>query len=194
VILYIADESVYFGPPHWHRDTAISLLRCASLFRLSLLLSFFLSRRRSLCLDAISVSTHGSRNFTCCGEYTCGHGGNCMICEKPSTYVIGTTHHGWSGEGLLEETRRLQYAKRLYFVSSDFSRFEWESPSLAIILVSVYWVGVSGDNLRFRIYIREKTHALLRLANVVSPFLYPRSGKSLKPSSRHVSPILPVLQ
>ena len=130
MILYITDESVYFGPPHWHRDTAISLLRCASLFRLSLLLSFFLSRRRgSLCLDAISVSTHGSRNFTCCGEYKCDHGGNCMICEKPSTYVIGTTHHGWSGEGLLEETLRLQYAKGciLYLqISVDLSGNLWQ--------------------------------------------------------------------
>jgi len=144
MILYITDESVYFGPPHWHRDMAIRLLRCASLFRLSLLLSFFLSRCRSLCLDAISVSTHGSRNFTCNGEYTCGYGGNCMICEKPSTYVVGTTHHGWSGKGL-GETLRLQYAKRLDYVSSHFNRFEWES--LAIMRVSEYWVGVSGDNV-----------------------------------------------
>jgi len=33
-------------------------------------------------------------------------------------------------------------------------------------------VGISGDNPSFRIYSREKTHAVLRLANVVSPFLY----------------------
>jgi len=33
-------------------------------------------------------------------------------------------------------------------------------------------VGISGDIPSFRIYKREKTHALLRLANVVSPFLY----------------------
>jgi len=53
--------------------------------------------------------------------------------------------------------RKLQYTKRLYSVSSDFSRFEWES--LAITRVSEK-------------YKREETHGLLRLANVVSPFLY----------------------
>ena len=35
-------------------------------------------------------------------------------------------------------------------------------------------MGISGDNPNFRIYKREKTHALLRLANIVSPFLYTR--------------------
>jgi len=59
-----------------------------------------------------------------------------------------------------------------YYVSSDFSRFEWES--VAIFRVSEYWVGISGHNPSFRIYEREKMHALLRLANVVSPFLYTR--------------------
>jgi len=42
--------------------------------------------------------------------------------------------------------------------------------------ISVDWVGISGDNPSFRICEREKTHPLLCLANVVSPFLYTRGG------------------
>jgi len=64
--------------------------------------------------------------------------------------------------------------KRLYFVCSDFtdSQFDWKS--LVIIRVSEYWVGISDDNPSFRIYKTEKPHVLLRLTNVVSPFLYTR--------------------
>jgi len=65
----------------------------------------------------------------------------------------------------------LQYTELVFPVSSDFSRFQWES--LAIIRVSEYRVW-TGDNPSFRIYNRKKTHALLRLANVVSSFLYMR--------------------
>jgi len=39
-------------------------------------------------------------------------------------------NHGWSGEGLKLEVET-SYTERLYSVSSDVSRFEWES--LAII-------------------------------------------------------------
>ena len=39
-------------------------------------------------------------------------------------------------------------------------------------------MGISGDNPKFRIHKREKTHALLRLVNVVSSFLNTR-GPSL---------------
>ena len=35
-------------------------------------------------------------------------------------------------------------------------------------------MGISGDDPSFRIYIREKMHALLRLTHVVNPFLYTR--------------------
>jgi len=38
--------------------------------------------------------------------------------------------------------------------------------------VSDFCVEIFGDNPSFRIYKREKTHALLSLANVVGPFLY----------------------
>jgi len=40
------------------------------------------------------------------------------------------------------------------------------------------WVGIYGDKPSFRIYKRKKTHALLRLAHVVSPFLF-TSGSPL---------------
>jgi len=107
----------------------------------------------------------------------------CAHTRHMTTYVNGSCHilmsyvaYGWvvsRATGGAERTlRKLQYTKKLFSVSSDFSRFEWES--LVIIQVSEYWVGISGDNPSFRIYKREKMHALLRLANVVSPFLYTR--------------------
>jgi len=63
--------------------------------------------------------------------------------------------HGWSGEGLVETP---------IHKIVDFCIFRFQS----------IWVGISGDNPSFRIYKREKTHALSRLADVVSPFLYTR--------------------
>jgi len=74
--------------------------------------------------------------------------------------------------GMERAQSKPQYTKSLFSVSSDFSRFEWES--LAIIRNSEYWVGISGDNPSFRIYKRQKTHAVLCLANVVSLLLYTR--------------------
>ena len=52
-------------------------------------------------------------------------------------------------------------------VFSDFSGFGWVS--IAIIWFSGYGAEIFGDNPSFRIYERMQTHALLRLANVVSP-------------------------
>jgi len=57
--------------------------------------------------------------------------------------------------GVESASTKLQYTKSLFSVSSDFSR-----------------VGISGDNPSFGIHKREKTHAVLRLANFVSPFLH----------------------
>jgi len=62
------------------------------------------------------------------------------------------TNHGWSRGGL-EET--------LIHRIGVFWIFRFQS----------IWVGISGDDPSFRIYKRKKRHVLLRLANVVSPFL-----------------------
>jgi len=65
------------------------------------------------------------------------------------------------GEGL-EETSIHRIGVFLIFIS--------HSICLAIIRVSEYWVGIFGENASFTKNKRKKTHALLRLANVVSPF------------------------
>ena len=49
--------------------------------------------------------------------------------------------------------------------------------------IYVYYIYISGDNPSFRIYKRKKTHALLRPANVASPFLSIRGHDDLSKST-----------
>ena len=48
------------------------------------------------------------------------------------------------------------------------------------VQISIIWEGISGDNPSFRIYKREKTHALLRLGNAVSPVVYTRGARAAR--------------
>jgi len=114
-------------------------------------------------------------------------------------HVTRHSCHGWhewhvayfdawvSATGGVERAKRnWQKTKSLFSESWDFSRFELES--LALIRFSEFWVGISGDNPSFRIYKRQKTHAVLCLADVVSPFLYTRGWCHSRDSCH---PILP---
>ena len=79
---------------------------------------------------------------------------NCQMSVLPN--LLNT--HGWSGEGL--KTQGLTSLP----IIGVFCIYRFQSIS----------VEFSGDNPSFRIYNRKKMRALLRLFNVVSPFLYTR--------------------
>jgi len=107
-------------------------------------------------LQCLAVSCSVLQCAICCQTLQCVNAAfhRCLfVCAAVCCSVLQRVAHGWSGEGF-DETSIHQIVV--------FCIFRFQS----------IWVGISGDNPSFGIHKRGKTHAVLRLANFVSPFLH----------------------
>ena len=105
-----------------------------------------------------------------------------------TTYLVSQITHGRSKSKWMTHGRRKLISSHglfgiplIWCTSTGGVEVEWSGESLVqtsihqIFVFYIFrfhsiWVGISGDNPNFRIHKREKPHALLRLANVVSRF------------------------
>ena len=75
-------------------------------------------------------------------------------------------YHRWSGEGLKLEVE-IQYTERLYSVSSDVNRFEWEY--LAIICVPEYFGEIPNSKRQSDLKYLAESARFAAPSNAVSP-------------------------